>query len=267
MAHDTDNSVTLERKGRVGWITLNRPAAMNAVSLSMLQRFTDVLDEIEGDNSIGATVITGAGSAFCSGADLKAMREFTESEVADAANADYVTRFGAAMRRLELFPKPVVAAINGVTVAGGLEIALCCDIVLAAAGARIGDGHMRYALMPGGGGSVRLPRRAGRAMAKYLLLTGALVPAEELVSCGLVLRVVTREQLAEETMAIAQTLAGRSPLALRRMKRLVDDGLEMPTDVALRHEHSTHAAHALSDDRREGLAAFVEKRPPMFSGR
>jgi len=267
MAQDTDDSVLLERKGRVAWVTLNRPAAMNAVSPAMLDRLGAVLDEIDCDAGVGAVVITGAGSAFCSGADLKALREFTEGEAGDAANADYVARYGAAMRRLELFAKPVVVAINGVTVAGGLEMALCADVVLAAAGARIGDGHMRYALMPGGGGSVRLPRRVGVGMAKYLLLSGALVPAEELVACGLVLRVVEPAKLADEALAITRTLASRSPLALRRMKRLVDDGLEMPIDVALRNEHATHAAHALSDDRREGLAAFVEKRPPNFTGR
>ena len=140
MTHDTDDSVLLDRKGRVAWVTLNRPAAMNAVSPAMLARFGAVLDEIEADAGLGAVVITGAGNAFCAGADLKALREFTEGEAGDAANADYVMRYGAAMRRLELFAKPVVVAINGVTVAGGLEMALCCDVVLAAAGARIGDG-------------------------------------------------------------------------------------------------------------------------------
>lgn len=260
-------SILLERRGRVGWVTLNRPKAMNAVSPEMLDRLDAVLDEIEHDAGIGAVVITGAGSAFCSGADLKSMRGFTEGAEAEAENADYVHRYSATMRRLELFPAPVIAAINGVAVAGGLELILCCDIAIAAAGARIGDGHMRYALMPGGGGSVRLPRRVGLTMAKYLLLSGDLVPAEDFLSCGLLLRVVAQDALRDEAMALAEKLGSRSPLALRRMKRLVDDGLEMPLDVALRHEVTTHTAHALSEDRREGLAAFVEKRPPRFTGR
>ena len=262
-----DDSVLLERKGRVGWVTLNRPKAMNAVSPEMLLRLDAVLDEIACDTGIGAVVITGAGVAFCAGADLKSMQRFTEGAAAETANADYVERYSATMRRLELFPMPVIAAINGVTVAGGLELLLCCDFAIAAAGARIGDGHMRYALMPGGGSSVRLPRRVGLTMAKYLLLSGDLVAVDELVACGLVLRVVAPDALHADALALAEKLAGRSPLALRRMKRLVDDGLEMPLDVALRHEVTTHAAHALSEDRREGLAAFVEKRPPNFTGR
>ncbi len=264
----TDNdTVLLERKGRVGWLTLNRPKAMNAVSVAMLDALEARLTEMEKDATIGAVVITGAGAAFCAGADLKAMRSFTESGTAEAENADYVHRYSAIMRRLELLPLPVLAAVNGVTVAGGLEMLLCCDIIIAAAGACIGDGHMRYALMPGGGSSVRLPRRAGLTMAKYLLLSGDLVPAEDLVACGLVLRVTASTTLHDDALALAEKLASRSPLALRRMKRLIDDGLEMPLDVALRHEVTIHAVHALSDDRREGLAAFVEKRPPIFTGR
>lgn len=262
-----DDPIVLERKGRVGWITLNRPKAMNAVTLDMLDALDAVLTTEEQNPDIGALVITGAGDAFCAGADLKSMRTFTEAADAEAANADYVTRYSATMRRLELFPKPVICAVNGVTVAGGLELLLVCDIAIAAAGVRIGDGHMRYALMPGGGSSVRLPRRVGLTMAKYLLLSGDLIPAEELVACGLLLRVVPPAALAAEALALAERIANRSPLALRRMKRLVDDGMEMPLDVALRHEVTTHAAHALSDDRREGLAAFVEKRPPNFTGR
>lgn len=262
-----NNTILLERKCRVGWVTLNRPKAMNAVSPDMLDAFDATLNSIEHDTGIGAVVITGAGDAFCAGADLKAMRRFTESGDAEAENADYVSRYSATMRRLELFPMPVIAAINGVTVAGGLEMLLCCDFAIAAAGVRIGDGHMRYALMPGGGSSVRLPRKVGPGMAKYLLLSGDLVPAEELLACGLLLRVVAPTMLREDAQALAEKLASRSPLALRRMKRLIDDGLEMPLDVALRHEVATHAAHALSEDRREGLAAFVEKRPPNFTGR
>lgn len=261
------DTVLLETRGRVGWITLNRPKAMNAVSLEMLTAFDAILDRIEADAAIGAVVITGAGSAFCAGADLKSMRSFTESAEAEAENAAYVHHYSASMRRLELFPKPVICAVNGVTVAGGLEMLLCCDIAIAAAGVRIGDGHMRYALMPGGGSSIRLPRRAGPTIAKYLLLSGDLVPAEDLVACGLLLRVVEPAALHADALALAEKLASRSPLALRRMKRLVDDGLEMPLDLALRHEVAMHAVHALSEDRREGLAAFVEKRPPRFTGR
>ena len=267
MAHDSADSVLLERKGRVGWITLNRPAAMNAVSPEMLERLGDVLDEVARDDAIGAVVLTGTGQAFCAGADLKALRGMTEGADAEAADAAYVARFGETQRALELLDKPVICAVNGVTVAGGMEILLCCDVAIAAAGVRIGDGHMRYALMPGGGGSIRLPRRVGVAMAKYLLLSGALVPAEELVSCGLLLRVVPGDALVAEAQGIAEVMASRSPLALRRMKRLVDDGLQAPLDVALRMEYAAHTAHALSHDRREGLAAFVEKRPPMFKGR
>jgi enoyl-CoA hydratase/carnithine racemase len=171
------------------------------------------------------------------------------------------------MTRLERFPRPVIAAVNGLAMAGGLELLLCCDLVIAARSAKLGDAHANFGLLPGGGSSVRLPRKIGPTRAKYLLFTGESVPAEELVAAGLVNEVVEDADLMAATRRLVAKLAVKSPLVLRRMKALVDDGLEQPSAQALRLELLASEVHAQSADLKEGLAAFVEKRQPRFTGR
>jgi enoyl-CoA hydratase/carnithine racemase len=171
------------------------------------------------------------------------------------------------MNRLETFPMPVIAALNGLTLAGGLELTLCCDLVVAARSARLGDAHANYGLLPGGGSSVRLPRKIGPTRAKYLLYTGEFVPAEQLVAAGLVNEVVDDDMLIPATETLVTKLVNKSPLVLRRMKALVDDGLDQPSAIALRQELLVSEVHAHSYDLKEGLAAFEEKRKPLFAGK
>ena len=173
----------------------------------------------------------------------------------------------AVMDRIENFPAPVIAALNGLTLAGGLELMLCCDLVIAARSAKIGDAHANYGLLPGGGGSVRLPRKIGPTRAKYLLFTGEFLPSETFVAAGLVNEVVDDDALQAAAERLVSKLAAKSPLVLRRMKALVDDGLEQPVSVALRQELLVSEVHAYSDDLKEGLAAFEAKRKPNFTGR
>jgi len=164
-------------------------------------------------------------------------------------------------------PKPVIAAVNGVCCGGGLELALMCDFILAADSAKIGDAHANFGAMPGGGASVRLPRAVGPAMARYMMYTGELFMASEMFAAGLVLRIFPAAELGPNVQEIAVRIAQKSPLGLKTMKQLIEDGFDMPLEIALRHEKLVSAAHMRSWDAAEGGRAFAEKRKPEFRGR
>ncbi|HYF61062.1 MAG TPA: enoyl-CoA hydratase/isomerase family protein [Burkholderiaceae bacterium] len=247
------------------WLTLNRPAALNSLTPDIVEGIDRALAHAQDDSEVRAVVLTGTGRAFCAGADLKHVRETTHGD--EGAIAAFLDSVLATMSRLEKFPKPVIAAVNGLALAGGLELVLCCDLVIAARSARLGDAHANFGLLPGGGGSVRLPRKIGPTRAKYLMYTGEFVPAERLVEAGLVNEVVDDAELLEATGRLVAKLRAKSPLVLRRMKALVDDGLEQPIETALRLELLASEVHSHSHDMREGLAAFQEKRAPRFIGR
>ncbi|WP_298361989.1 enoyl-CoA hydratase/isomerase family protein [uncultured Bradyrhizobium sp.] len=257
-------SVISEIRGGAMWITLNRPDALNAITPAVVSGINAALDKAQ-LSDVRAVVLTGTGRAFCAGADLKFVRgEAGNDETALSRFLDTVL---LVMNRLETFPMPVIASLNGLTLAGGLELTLCCDLVVAARSAKLGDAHANYGLLPGGGSSVRLPRKIGPTRAKYLLYTGEFVPAEQLVAAGLVNEVVDDEMLTPATEALVAKLANKSLLVLRRMKALVDDGLEQPSAIALRQELLASEVHAHSHDLKEGLAAFEEKRKPRFTGK
>jgi enoyl-CoA hydratase/carnithine racemase len=264
-------TIVVERRGTVGWITLNRPAALNALSALMLEELGQALQQLADDDGARVVVITGTGRAFCAGADLKASKARLDSAPAadprDQPAVRFVRMAQRLFRRIESLPKPTIAAVNGTAVAGGLELLLACDLVIAAEDAKIGDAHANYGLLPGGGGSVRLARKIGLAQATFLMLTGDLLPARELVACGLINRVVPANAVASGAAELAERLAAKSPLVMQRMKQLINDGVEQPKAVALRNELLMYALHADSYDRREGLSAFAEKRSPVFQGR
>jgi len=246
------------------WITLNRPEALNAITPDVVSGIDAAIERAASDDTVKAVVLTGTGRAFCAGADLKFVRNQIGGEAAVSGFLDSIL---VMMERLETCPRPVVAALNGMALAGGLELVLCCDLVIAARSAKIGDAHANYGLLPGGGGSVRLPRKIGPTRAKYLLYTGEFVPAADLVAAGLVNEVVDDVELTAAVERLVAKLAPKSPLVLRRMKALVDDGLQQPSATALRLELLASEVHAHSHDMKEGLAAFEEKRKPRFLGR
>ncbi len=247
------------------WITLNRPGAMNALSPKLVSAINDALDAAEGDDGIKAVVLTGTGKAFSAGGDLK----FIQSKIGhdQGALSAYLESVRAMMCRLEKFPRPVIALVNGLAFAGGLELVLCCDLVIAARSAKLGDAHANLGLLPGGGATVRLPRKIGVTQAKYLLFTGESLPAEEFMASGLVNQVVDDDKLMEAGRDLVRKLESKSTLALRRVKSLVDDGLEQSQETALRMELQAGELHASSYDMAEGLSAFAQKRSPQFKGR
>ena len=262
----TFDTVRLELQGALAWITLDRPEAMNSMSPQMVADLSAALDIVECHRDLRCLAIRGTGKAFCAGADLKAVKAFGDAEDEASAVRAFLGRANALLRRIEQFPLPVVAAVNGLALAGGLEIVLVCDVVLAAEDAKFGDAHARHGLVPGWGGSVRLPRKIGANRAKWMMFTAEMVSASTMAEWGLVHEVVPGAGLDAAVQALAARLADKSPLGLRRMKQLVDDGLQQPLDVALRNERVMVEAHNHSHDRREGLEAFAQKRPPRFNG-
>jgi enoyl-CoA hydratase/carnithine racemase len=264
----TDEPVLrVEARGAALWLIMNRPAALNSVVPETLIALDAALELAERDTEIRAVVLTGAGRAFCAGADLKALRENRPGDDEAAAMARFFATANRVFNRLERLPKPTIAAVNGIALAAGIELLLCCDLVFADERARIGDGHANYGLLPGGGGSVRLPRRVGPGRAKRLLFTGDLLPAPDLVGWGLVDESVPAGGLDAAVEAFVAKLVPKSPLGLARMKALVADVFDQPLDAALRMEIAVSELHVHSHDRNEGLAAFAEKRAPRFLGR
>jgi enoyl-CoA hydratase/carnithine racemase len=249
----------------VGWIRLNRPEVGNALNPALVDELDAILIGAEDDAQVRVLVLTGAGADFCNGADLSSLGPL-DSYALRMKFGRRMERTGQLFRRLERHPKPVIAAVNGVARAGGLELLLCCDLVVAARGALIGEGHSSHGQLPGGGGSIRLPRKIGPSRAKLLLFTGELFPAETLERWGLVSLVVDDHELDKEAGALAAKLAQKSPLSLTHMKQLVNDGLEQPQDTALRLEIMAAELHLGSGDMAEGMRAIEEGRPPAFDG-
>jgi enoyl-CoA hydratase/carnithine racemase len=260
-----DETFMIEERGAVLWLTLNRPAAMNALTPAMVGALDQAMARAERSEQIRCVVITGLGRAFCAGADLKAVR--SELGTDEQALSRFLALATGAMARIENLPKPVIAAVNGFAFAGGLEIVLACDLVLASESAVFGDAHVNFGLLPGGGSSVRLPRKVGVNRAKFMLYSGETVPAAEFVACGFVHQVVPAAQLHDATDRLATSIAAKSPLVLRRLKQLVGAGLEQSSATALQFELAACDAHVSSHDFKEGLAAFQQRRPPVFLGR
>ncbi|TDJ67765.1 MAG: enoyl-CoA hydratase/isomerase family protein [Proteobacteria bacterium] len=259
-------AIKFDRRGAVAWITLYRPQVLNALSPNLIDELGRAIALAEDDPAIRVLVITGSPPAFCAGADLKFIGSGIGESLGDGL-ASFLELLGSVFNALERSMLPTIAAVNGLALAGGLELVLCCDLVIAADSATLGDAHANYGLIPGGGSSIRLPRKIGPTRAKYLLYTGESLAASDLIDCGLVNRVVPDNALRSTVQEIAETIAAKSPLAIRRVKQLVNDAIDQPLLSALRQEINVGIVHTQSQDMREGLAAFKEKRKPKFVGR
>ncbi|QYB04246.1 enoyl-CoA hydratase/isomerase family protein [Rhodococcus sp. USK10] len=256
-------TVLVERRGPVGWIRLNRPEVLNALNADLVVELDEALTELELDKDIRVLVITGTGRAFCAGGDLGSF----SGGLSDDAMNTFLRRAAGSLEHIPQVDKPVIAALNGVTAAGGLEIALACDVVVAKRSVRIGDAHVNFGLIPGAGGAVRLARVVGPMRAKYLSFTGKLFPAEQFLEWGVVSEVVDDDVFEDRVQELALEISEKSPLVLAATKRLIDDSLEQSTATALRAERQAMYAHFDSDDLKEGLTAFAEKRKPNYTGR
>ena len=250
--------------GPLARLTLNRPQAMNAINLAVLAELDRRLSELAADDEVRVLILSGTGNAFCAGADLK---EVLASQQAAPGEDDFLDRAAGLFARLREFPKPVIAALNGVTMAGGLELAMCADIVLAAESARIGDAHANFGVFPGAGGAAVLPRLVPLNVAMYLLLTGKTLSAAEMKQYGFVNEVHADDQLAAAADKLARQLAQKSPAVLRRLKDVARHSADKSRDDALLHEQTHLRKHQRSYDIQEGLRAFAEKRAPQFQGK
>lgn len=242
-------------------ITLCRPDAMNALSPAMLTAMRGAVAAAAEDDSVRCVVFTGQGRAFCAGADLSTIPK------GDDSIRQFIAEASATMRDIEKLQKPVIASLNGTTLAGGLELALCADIVVASVSAQIGDGHINFGLLPGAGGSVRLARAIGPGRARFLLYSGLTMSASDLERWGLVQQVFDDDELPERTFDLAARLARHSPLVLQHLKQLVAQTASGDLDTLLAEELAANVVHSRSHDMREGLSAFAEKRKPVFLGR
>jgi enoyl-CoA hydratase len=253
--------IVAETRGRVGLITLNRPKAMNALNDQVVDAIGAALDGFEADDDIGAIVITGSEKAFAAGADIGAMAQFSYM---DAYKGDYITRN---WERVKTCRKPVIASVSGYALGGGCELAMMCDIIIAADTAKFGQPEIKLGILPGAGGTQRLPRAVGKAKAMDLCLTARMMDAAEAERVGLVARVVPADRVLDEALAAAATIASFSLPVAMMIKESVNRAFESSLNEGLLYERRVfHSAFGL-DDQKEGMSAFVEKRKANFQHR
>src|SRR3954462_14309565 len=255
--------VLVEKRGDAAWITLNRPAVRNALSLDVNTRLQEIAVELEPDDDVRAIVITGAGEhAFCAGADLRERRGVPAGE-----SGPYINPISGAINSWGELRKPTIAAMNGSAFGGGLELALACDFRVLVDGAEVGLTEVRLGIMPGAGGTQRLPRIVGEARAKEMILLGRRVPIAKALAIGLVHDVVPRGQLHAAVEGMLAELAGCAPLSVIHAKSAVERGASLPLEQGLDIERQCYDVTLYSADRDEGLAAFAAGRPPVYQGR
>jgi enoyl-CoA hydratase len=257
MAYET---LLVETRGRVGLITLNRPQALNALNRQLLEELKSVLSGFEADAGIGAVVLTGSEKAFAAGADIKEMQPygFAEAVVEDLA---------AGWDEVAAFRKPMIAAVSGFALGGGCEVAMMCDFIIASETAKFGQPEITLGIIPGMGGTQRLTRALGKSKAMDLILTGRMMDAAEAERCGLVARVVAPERLMDEALAAAEKIAGFSLPSTMMAKEAVNRAHETVLSEGMRAERRLFHALFATEDQKEGMTAFIEKRKPAFSNR
>ncbi len=252
----------IERRGAVELWTIDGADRRNAISMAMLRELRALVARAGQDRGLRAVVLTGSGDkAFCAGADLKERASMSAEDV-HAFHAG----LRAALRGIEQAPQPFVAALNGAALGGGLELALACDLRIASDAAQLGLPEVSLGIIPGGGGTQRLPRLVGAARAKDLVLTARRIGAAEAAAMGLVSRVAPAARLLDEALALAEQVARNAPVSLRQAKRAIDGGFHLPLEEALDLENRLYQDCLATKDRVEALRAFAEKRPPVFTG-
>ncbi|SEQ12032.1 enoyl-CoA hydratase [Pseudomonas sp. NFACC02] len=257
MSYET---ILTEIRGRVALITLNRPEALNALNSALISELNHALDELESNRDIGCIVLTGSAKAFAAGADIKEMAELKYPQI-------YLDDLFSESDRVASRRKPIIAAVAGFALGGGCELALMCDFILAADNARFGQPEIKLGVLPGMGGTQRLTRAVGKAKAMEMCLTGRLIDAVEAERAGLVARIVPQDQLLEEALKVAQTIAAKSLPVAMMVKESVNRAFEVSLAEGIRFERRVFHAAFASEDQKEGMAAFIEKREPTFKHR
>ena len=253
-------SILLETRGRVALITLNRPEALNALNAQMVSELNHALDAVHADVGIGCIVLTGSVKAFAAGADIKEMAERTYPQI-------YLDDLFVEADRVANRRKPIIAAVSGFALGGGCELAMMCDFILAADTARFGQPEIKLGVLPGMGGTQRLTRAIGKAKAMELCLTGRLMGAEEAERAGLVARIVPQDELLEEALKVAASIAEKSLPVAMMVKESIERAFEVSLAEGIRFERRVFHAAFATEDQKEGMAAFVAKRDPQFKHR
>jgi enoyl-CoA hydratase len=257
----TYQNILVERRGAVGIVTLNRPGALNALNAALITELATALDDLEGDEAIGAIVVTGNEKAFAAGADVK---EMVSKSYPETYCEDFITR---GWERVTQCRKPVIAAVAGFALGGGCEIAMMCDIVIAADTARFGQPEINLGTIPGAGGTQRLTRFVGKAKAMDLCLTGRMMDAAEAERAGLVSRIVPAAELLSEAVKIAERVAAMSRPIAMMVKEAVNRAYETTLAEGVRFERRLFHSTFATADQKEGMAAFIDKRKPSFRNR
>ncbi len=253
-------TILTETRGKVGLIRLNRPRAYNALNSTLMRELTAALAEYDADPNIGAIVITGNEKVFAAGADIKEMSEATP---VDMLTSGYIDLFD----RIRAVRKPIIAAVSGWALGGGFELAMTCDMIVASETAKFGQPEINLGIIPGAGGTQRLTRTVGKYIAMEVVLNDRKLSAEEAARFGLVNRVVPVERYLDEALELAQQIAERAPIALQIAKEAVNKALETSLTEGLAYERRVFYLLFATEDQKEGMKAFLEKRPPQWSGK
>ena len=256
----TYTTILTEIRGRVGLITLNRPQAMNALNFTLTRELMDALETFDNDDSVGAMVVTGNQKAFAAGADIKEMADKTRQEMVDN---DSIAQFG----RIRTIHKPVIAAVSGWALGGGCEIAMSCDMIIASETAKFGQPEITIGVIPGAGGTQRLTRAVGKVIAMEMTLNSRTLSAAEALQFGLINRIVAEDVYLDEALKLAEEVASRAPVAIRSAKKMVNQADERFLGDALVEERQEFYNLFTTEDQKEGMRAFAEKRPPQWKGK
>ena len=252
--------ILTEKRGRAGLITLNRPEARNALNNQLLHELINALEAFDKDDLVGALVVTGNEKAFAAGADIKEMADKSMSEIRDR---DHLAVFD----RITRIRKPVIAAVSGWALGGGCELALSCDMIVASETAKFGQPEVTIGVIPGAGGTQRLVRAVGKALAMEMILNNRTLSTQEALQFGLVNRVAATERYLDEALKMAEEIAARAPLAVRAAKKMIDQAFELSLSEGLGQERQEFYNLFATEDQKEGMKAFVEKRQPVWKGK